>query len=377
VLAQLATADTLRVPAEFPTIQAAVDAAVPGDQVLVAPGLYEERIIISVHNIALTSEVASGAVLREEWVVFSDANDVSVTGFDIQSTTTLTHGAIPLALYGDGFFVDSCKLSKGRPCVSLGGNGTLRNSTILGAAGGLWIGDGANVVVEGCDFIANVDLSIGGAGALRVVTTPSDTDGCDVTLTDCRFISNQCGFGAAIYMEGANYFSRVTVERALFHDNVAVSGPAVYCLDSELIMRSSTVTENAVRESNVNGAVFEFDGFHQRTSIIDRTIVAFNDGPVMKCVNGTTPMVSCCDLFGNGSDGFCGGDSGNNFSSDPLFCAADSGDFSLQHGSPCSPPHSPEACGWIGAFSVGCVSSVEPTTWGAMKYHYVPSGGKP
>jgi hypothetical protein len=210
VVVPIAWADTLRVPADFPTVQAAVDAAAPGDEVLVAPGLYEEHVIIGVPSITLTAEVVGGAVLREEWVVFSTANGITVTGFDIQSTTTLTHGAIALALYGDGFLVDACKLSKGRPCVSLGGNGTLRNSTISAAAGGLLIRDGANVAIEECDFIDNVDLSIAGDGALQVITIPSDTEGCDVTVRDCRFIGNQCNIGAAVYMEGASYFPRVT-----------------------------------------------------------------------------------------------------------------------------------------------------------------------
>ncbi len=50
-----AHADILHVPAQYPTIQAAVDSAVYGDEIQVAPGLYEENVYIdSLNGVTLT-----------------------------------------------------------------------------------------------------------------------------------------------------------------------------------------------------------------------------------------------------------------------------------------------------------------------------------
>ncbi|MDQ1479700.1 MAG: hypothetical protein QOI44_561 [Actinomycetota bacterium] len=54
---------TLRVPHDFPTIQAAVDAAKPGGLVLVSPGVYKEAVTVTSPNIVIRGLSRSGTVL--------------------------------------------------------------------------------------------------------------------------------------------------------------------------------------------------------------------------------------------------------------------------------------------------------------------------
>jgi hypothetical protein len=106
-------------------------------------------------------------------------------------------------------------------------------------------------------------------------------------------------------------------------------------------------------------------------------LIAFSQGPAVAADLGSTPVFSCCDLYGNS-----GGDwqdnhadllgIDGNISEDPLFCYLDpdaAGNWTLQKSSPCLPAQSP--CGQIGAWGEGCTSiDLQPASWGEMKTMY-------
>ena len=70
VLAVPAHARIINVPAEYPTIQAGIDASVNGDTVLVAPGEYWEDINPMGRNILITSSHGPDTTIIQGYIVF-------------------------------------------------------------------------------------------------------------------------------------------------------------------------------------------------------------------------------------------------------------------------------------------------------------------
>ncbi len=68
---------TLRVPSDHPTVQAAVDAASPGDLVLVAAGTYSEAVIVRTPSIVIRGE--------DRNTVIFDGNDELFNGFQVSA----------------------------------------------------------------------------------------------------------------------------------------------------------------------------------------------------------------------------------------------------------------------------------------------------
>jgi pectin methylesterase-like acyl-CoA thioesterase len=62
VAANQATASDLRVPADYPTIQAAVDAAQTNDTIRIASGVYTEQVRIRTNKLTLIGQ--PGTILR-------------------------------------------------------------------------------------------------------------------------------------------------------------------------------------------------------------------------------------------------------------------------------------------------------------------------
>jgi len=125
--------DRRQCAAPFTTIQSAVDAAAPGDRVLVCPGVYPEQVTIpgEKHSLQVISNTLRAAVVRSSVPFNVQANGVEIARFRIEGGGIgVTHaGSNPIGIAG---IRDNLIL---RASVGIGiddaGGGRIQGNTIL------------------------------------------------------------------------------------------------------------------------------------------------------------------------------------------------------------------------------------------------------
>lgn len=422
-----AVAATIVVPADVPTIGAAVERAAPLDTVLVRAGTYTEyriRVDKSLYIFGDTSgerPVVNGNVfeyprpdttsvfivtdgrIRLENLTVAHGNDTGrhaqggavrlLAGELVMRDCTFTRNFVYLeggAIYGapqTSMHVARCLFenNEGHPGGSIlidRGRLTCRDSRFDGGQGGNGGAIGAHesvVSIVRCTFRANragQEFSDGFAGGAIALWDS------EYTIEECVFDGNTAhdpwqgvGSGGAAYVSGgAGEFVR-----CLFTGNEAVTrGGALtfHRASAAHVVSSCTFFEN--RSATAIGPVL---GGHVNvyggSPVFERNIFASaRDGPGVRCEAGGTPTLRCNDLWNSAMPDLegCGQlPAGTNFSADPRFCDPQAGDFHLQTNSPCAPEGSPSDCGLVGAFGVACAPhAIAPSTWGQIKVRYGP-----
>jgi parallel beta-helix repeat protein len=96
VLAISGRGAVLQVPGDYATIQQAIDAARPGDEIRVAAGVYLENLTIAKQGIHLLGAGDEATIIdgngARETVLISDADAVRIEGFTLRNGSVLVHG---------------------------------------------------------------------------------------------------------------------------------------------------------------------------------------------------------------------------------------------------------------------------------------------
>jgi len=235
-IASDACAADLHVPAGYATIQAAVNAAQPGDRILVAGGVYTESISLLGKSIELRPSVQGAEVIlrappnqRALLFVSGESSSCVVRGLRLV-------GSLPAGTYGGGILVqgsapriDGCVLDGITWNASLGTWGgavditsgspsfvdcLFQNNHVIQADGGAVVVQGGTPTFTACTFRSN-GISPATQGAdIFVVSVASAA----VTIDNSRFEGTSGGgFGARIYNYGqGGGAARVTLRDCLF-----------------------------------------------------------------------------------------------------------------------------------------------------------------
>ncbi len=424
--ADAVAATTRRVPSEYPTIQAAMDVSVAGDEVLVAPGIYTDAQTRAPTGVATTACVffSDGVTLRSEggpgvtvidmqqaagpipnvlYMLYLVSGDTIVEGFTITGVRPGDYSHGVLTAFGGLITFRDC-VFRDMDAGNSTGAGIAANTDLrlehcdfvncLASGGGAIYHSNGRIEMFGCTFRACGSLAVWLDGVAGGVAESSHIEDCTFedcwgtgtgalsvgnhhggsTVRNCRFVRN-VGGGSSSGGLGISGFPTTpkVVEGCLFWGNTAAGGNGIgggLRAAGPVLIRGNTFYDN--RAAGGYGAALDLTS--GATGTASNNVFLANpsgNGAVYRA----GPVTMSCNVYWLNEFGYAPWETDRMV--DPLLCDPSAGEFGLTPGSPCLPEGS-LGCGLIGAFGEECGTiSVVPSTWSQVKAAYRGEEGGP
>ena len=314
-----AGAATIRVPADHPTIQAGIEAAVDADLVLVAPGTYAENIDFLGKTITLQGEAGSEVTIIDggqagSVVKFAsgETDETVIDGFTIRNGNAEDGGGI----YFDysSATITNCTITEN--IAYLGGGircdhsyAKIENCTIswnsAEITGGIHCHGNSYATITNCRISNNNTGYVGGGiriGGYRATT-----------LTNCTITGNSAYKGGGIHCDE----SSPVITNCLVSGNNAEYGGGIYCNeyndDSYPMIINCTIMENSAL---FGGAIYSDGGTFGTVSPTITNCLIFDNSAVcgagVYSTDDSYPTITNCTIAGNSAEEFGGGIFGDN-----------------------------------------------------------------
>jgi hypothetical protein len=408
-----AEAGIIRVPEDYASVLAAVDAAVSGDSVLVGPGVWTDRETRLVIVDGTPLNITSCAFLKAGLTVIGVEGPANTTVDGGEETTTsvdtfihvrpgndpvriegfeITGGGDGIVVCNNTIEVADCWLAGNGDCAILAwscevvlrdctienndlnrlqhdaihcwmADLEMRNCRVAGNLGtGIDVYEAGSVIIDGCEI---ADHSGHRGASLGFVS--------NVQVTNSLFVRNSVGssnLGGALSIvecgQGEIFF-------CVFAHDSATAGQAgaLYVYSSRIRIENNTFY--GIRGGHPAGAASAVLIGPEDGGFTGNIVASCSPGPALRKEGGPSHPDTGCNLLWDNPGGNYFGDwvpASTDIFADPQFCDAAAGDYTLHSTSPAAPENSP-TCGLIGALGVDCGPiSIEPTSWGQIKNLY-------
>ena len=329
---------TIHVPAEQPTIQAGIDAAINGDTVLVEPGTYTESINFRGKAITVTSSGTAATTIdgggQNSVVTFNSGETAAavLNGFIIQNGNAESQAFY----YGGGIFIRSAS-----PTIT---NNTIQYNVAPSGGGGIAV-YGGSPKIQGNLIQYNTQTSgssggPGGGGILLVSAGSAQVLGN--TISQNSWLSGNGG-GISLFAAGTP-----TIANNMITGNTATGvspasqGGGIYIVNqSDALILQNVILNNYAGEGDgiyflvpyggrgpglVNNTILGFSGdssslvfaggFDSQVQIVNNFLITESGEPAVVC-DGTysqqPPTLASNDILGYGpTTGTCYGQVGQN-----------------------------------------------------------------